>query len=526
LIQIIADGPPPRAQTPGAPPTDVPRRPPLRPAPAGRKADATNSAQKGNTGMADTASDPLDLSLTGAAAGLASGALSPVSLTEAALERIAAVDGKLLAYQTVMADQARAEAKAREAELKRGISRGPLHGVPIAVKDLCTTHDAPTAAGMKLHEGNRTDTDCTVVERLRRAGAVLLGKLAMTEGAFAGHHPEMRTPKNPFAPEVWSGASSSGSGAATAAGLCFGSTGSDTGGSIRFPSHANGIAGLKPTWGRVSRAGVFALADSLDHVGPMCRTAADCAPMLAAMAGADPRDPTASAHPVGDYMAAVGAPVRGLRLGVDRAALAGLDAETGAAMEAALSALSSVGLRIVEVSQPSTEGLTDAWNAICGAETLVAHRETWPSRKAEYGPVLAGFLEASEGLSGVDLAAAMQRRLVWEGGFEKTMQDVDLLFLPVLSGVTYTVAEFEGYLAGEATGDEGIGDLVKFTSPTDMTGSPALTMPAGFDKRGAPIGCQLIGHHFAEATLIAAGCAFQSVTDHHAARPDLSPFRG
>lgn len=470
-------------------------------------------------------SDPLDLSLSGAAAGIAAGALSPMALTEAALERIAAVDGRLNSYQTVMADQARAEAAAREDELKRGVRRGPLHGVPIAVKDLCTTHDAPTAAGMKIHENHRTDTDCTVVARLRQAGAVLLGKLAMTEGAFAGHHPEMRTPLNPWNERVWTGASSSGSGAATAAGLCYASLGSDTGGSIRFPSHSCGVTGLKPTWGRISRAGVFRLADSLDHVGPMARAASDCAAMFAAMAGPDARDPTAVSVPVSDYLAACGAPVRGLRLGVDRAALADLDAETGAAMEAALSALSSLGLRIVEVSQPDQEGLTDAWNAICGTETLVAHAETWPSRKGEYGPVLAGFLEAAERVSGRDLAAAMHRRLVWEGGFEKTMQDVDMLFLPVLGSVTYDMDAFNAYLSGDAAGDEGIGDLVRHTAPTDMTGSPALCLPAGFDKRGAPIGCQLIGRHFDEATLLSVGHAFQGVTDHHAARPDLTPFR-
>ena len=468
-------------------------------------------------------SDPLDLPLEAVSARIAAGALSPVEATEAALDRISSVNGELKAYQHVMAESARAEAEARAAELARGFSRGPLHGVPIAVKDLCDTHDAPTAAGMAIHRDRQPDRDCTVVERFRGAGAVLLGKLAMTEGAFAGHHPEMPTPLNPFNPEVWTGASSSGSGAATAAGLCLGSTGSDTGGSIRFPSHACGVTGLKPTWGRVSRAGHARLADSLDHVGPMSRSAIGCAALLAAIAGPDPRDPTAAPVPVADYLGACAAPVRGLRLGVDRAALAALDAETGKAAEAALSALSALGLRIVEVDQPPLDGVLEAWDAICGTETLVAHADTWPARKAEYGPVLGGFLETAEGVSGTDLAAAMQRRLVWEGAFAQLMQDLDGLLLPVLSRRTYDMTAWNAYLAGEA-GDEGIGDLVKYTAPTDMTGSPALTFPAGFDSRGAPIGLQIVGRHWQEATLCAIGAAFQRLTDHHAARPDLSRF--
>jgi amidase len=198
--------------------------------------------------------------------------------------------------------------------------------VPIAVKDLCYTDFAPTAAGMLIYKGFIPPYTCTVVERLERAGAVILGKLSMTEGAFAIHHPGMPTPVNPWRAEVWTGASSSGSGAATAAGLCYGSLGSDTGGSIRFPSAACGLTGLKPTWGRVSRYGVFPLSETLDHIGPMTRTAADCAVMLAAIAGADPRDPTALLAPVPDYVAGLTGGIRGLRVGIAQSyAFDGLD---------------------------------------------------------------------------------------------------------------------------------------------------------------------------------------------------------
>ena len=225
------------------------------------------------------------LSLMDVSAALRSGALTPTAVTEALLARIARHDGALKSYTTLLADRALAKAREAEAELRRGFWRGPLHGVPIAVKDLCYTSFAPTAAGMFIHKDFVPPYTATVVERLERAGAILLGKLTMTEGAYATHHPKMLTPVNPWNEDVWTGASSSGSGAATAAGLCYASLGSDTGGSIRFPSSGCGLTGLKPTWGRVSRHGICHLSESLDHIGPMTRTAADAAAMLAAIAG-------------------------------------------------------------------------------------------------------------------------------------------------------------------------------------------------------------------------------------------------
>src|SRR6202048_1573246 len=256
------------------------------------------------------------LSLMNVSRRLRSGELKPTTLTETILARIARHDGTLKSYTTLLADRAMAKAREAEDELNRGLWRGPLHGVPIAVKDLCYTNYAPTGAGMFIHKDFVPPYTCTVVERLERAGAILLGKLTMTEGAFATHHPNMPTPVNPWHAAVGTGASSSGSGAATAAGLCYGSLGSDTGGSIRFPSSACGLTGLKPTWGRVSRYGVCPLSESLDHIGPMTRTAADGAAVLAAIAGADARDPPALLAPVPDYLASLTADIRGLRVGI------------------------------------------------------------------------------------------------------------------------------------------------------------------------------------------------------------------
>src|ERR1700683_3586719 len=244
--------------------------------------------------------------------------LSSVEVTDATLQRIAKLDGQYHSYATVHAERSLDQAKAADAEISRDLWRGPLHGVPIAVKDLCYTTFAATLAGSTIFKSFVPSFNATVVERLEDAGAILLGKLQMTEGAYTSHHPQVAAPLNPWNTNYWVGSSSTGSGAATSLGLCYGSLGSDTGGSIRFPSATCGLTGIKPTWGRVSRYGVFPLAESLDHVGPMCRSAADAAAMLGVIAGTDPNDPTALQAPVPNYLAGIGDGLRGLRIGVDR----------------------------------------------------------------------------------------------------------------------------------------------------------------------------------------------------------------
>jgi len=335
-------------------------------------------------------SDPVHyLSLSDVSERLRRGELKPMALTELILARIAQHDGALKSYTTVLVDRAMAKARQAEEELDRGLWRGPLHGVPIAVKDLCYTDYAPTAAGMLIHKDFVPSYTCTVVESLERAGAIILGKLSMTEGAFAIHHPDMPTPVNPWQADVWTGASSSGSGAATAAGLCYGSLGSDTGGSIRFPSAACGLTGLKPTWGRVSRYGIVPLSETLDHIGPMTRTAADCAAMLAAIAGPDHRDPTALLGPVPDYLARLNGGIRGLRVGIAEAyAFDGLSDEVLTALTGAKDALVALGARPVPLEFPSIADAMTAWLHLCLPEVAIAHEATYPSRAAEYGPAL------------------------------------------------------------------------------------------------------------------------------------------
>src|SRR4030095_1798507 len=258
------------------------------------------------------------LSLIDVGRGIRARHFSSVEVTQALLLRIAQLAAELRSYATVISESALTAAAAADQEIARGEDRGPLHGVPVAVKDLCYSKGVPTAAGMAIYKNFIPDRDATVVNRLRAAGAVMLGKLQMTEGAFGAHHPSIAPPVNPWSRAHWTGVSSSGSGVATAAGLCYGSLGTDTLGSIRFPSTMNGVTGLKASWGRVRRAGIFALAESRDDVGPRARSAADAAAMLGAIAGADIADPTAVQDAREDYLANIEGGVRDVRIGIDR----------------------------------------------------------------------------------------------------------------------------------------------------------------------------------------------------------------
>lgn len=465
-----------------------------------------------------------DLGLMEVSALIASGAATPLDVTEAVLARIAAIDGTLRTYVTLTAEHALSRAAQATEERARGLLRGPLHGVPVALKDLCETDFASTSGGMKIHADNRTGRNATVVSRLEQAGAVILGKLAMTEGAYSGHHPQMPVPKNPWNERCWAGASSSGSGAAVAAGLAFGAIGSDTGGSIRFPSAANGITGMKGTWGRVSRHGIFALADSLDHIGPMARSAADCAAMMTVMAGADPLDPTALCAPVPDYLAACGGRVSGLRIGLDRAAVIdSVSSETAEMLAAAVAAFQSLGAEIVPVTLPVPEDAVTQWTVLCAIEVALAHAATYPARRAEYGPHLGGLLEMGNGLSAAEVGRAMQWRLVFTGAMARMMREVDMVITPVMPAPQPYLDNALGASTSDAENAD-LGDLLKFTAPADFTGYPALTLPGGFDLRGTPMGFQLMGPHLSEAALFRAGHAYQCITDWHCRRPDLSSF--
>jgi amidase len=443
---------------------------------------------------------------------------SSLEVTRAMLERIANVDAELGAYVTVMAESALAEAAAADAALSAGRRLGTLHGVPVAVKDLCDAAGVRTTAGMPRVRANVAvaERDSGVVRHLRAAGGVILGKLHLTEGAVAHHHPDIKPPLNPHNRNYWSGASSSGSGVATAAGLCYGSLGSDTGGSIRFPSFANGVTGLKQSWGRVSRAGVFPLSWSLDHVGPLARSTADCAAILGAIAGPDVNDPTALDIPVPDYLAEMAQGVRGLRVGFDEAyATTKVDAAIVASMREALTLLRDAGATIVPVKLPPTEAIIKAWTPLCTADAAAAHANDYPSRKDEYGPGLAELLDAGLATSGVEYALAHDSRQNFRGQIAAMFTTVDVVIAPAFLNQNMTLAEFDTF--GERDSDWP--DLIRFTAPFDIAGTPTLSLPSGFNADGAPFGFQLIAGYLNESALIRAGHAYQQATDWHRRRP-------
>ncbi len=438
--------------------------------------------------------------------------LSSVEVTQAVLDRIARLDGRLKSYVTLTADLALAGAARADAQIARGAIRGPLHGVPIAVKDLFHIKGISTSAGMTIHKDFRPEHDATVVTRLREAEAVLLGKLKLTEGAFAAHHPLIDPPINPWSATHWTGVSSSGPGVATAAGLCYGSLGTDTVGSIRYPSAMNGITGLKPTWGRVSRAGVFALAQSLDHVGPMTRSAADAAAMLSVIAGPDPDDPTAVDAPVPDYLAGMAEGVRGLRLGIDRALIeACANADMLRVTEEAEAVLTRNGALMHDVKFPSADAIVRDARSLCAVEAAVAHEATYPSRAAEYGPVLAGLLDTGRSLDGVAVAKILLRREAFRGELDALFRDIDLLIMPAMYRAAPTLAGVAAVIESSR----------RFITPFNMSGHPTLTLPGGKTCDGLPVGFQIVGRRLEEALVLRAGHIFQQDTDWHKRRPPV-----
>ena len=449
---------------------------------------------------------------------LASRQVSALELTQQMLQRIERVDSTLKSYALVTPEVALAQAKEADRMLGRRQILSQLHGVPIAVKDLCFTEGIATASGMPIHRDFVPKFDATAVRRLREAGAVLLGKLQLTEGAFADHHPSIAPPLNPWHADHWSGASSSGSGVATAAGLCFGSLGSDTGGSIRFPSAANANTGLKPTWGRVSRHGCFELAASLDHIGPMCRSATDAAIMLGAIAGADADDPTTLRAAVPDYEGGDERELRNLRVGFDAAyALSDVEPDVQRAVDEALRVMRSLGAQIVPMRFPGVEAAVADWGPHCAVETAVAHEATFPSRRDAYGPGLGAFIDAGRALSGPDYQRMLLRRRVFTGLVQRALEPVDVMLIPAQPFAAPTVARMA--TLGQVPAE--LAALIRYTAPFSLSGNPTLTVPAAFTVKGLPVAVQFVGKHLGEVEICRAGRAFQRATDWHRRHPRI-----
>ena len=417
-----------------------------------------------------------------------------------------------------MADQALAAAEQADQELEEKKYRGPLHGVPIAVKDLCFTKGVRTMGAAAVLADHIPNEDATVVTRLAEAGAVLLGKLNLTEGAMGGYNPQFEVPLNPWNPGVWSGSSSSGSAVATAAGLAYGTLGSDTGGSIRFPAACCGVVGMKPTWGRVSRYGVLALAESMDHVGPLTRRSADAAVMLQAIAGHDPKDPTSLPVPVPNMEKHLNDGVKGVRIGFDEQGIRQhTDAELAEAVTSGVRVLEQLGAEVIEIQMPDLDEFLSAWPTLCSAEAVLAHEATYPSRRDEYGPWFRGWLDMGAKVSGAEYARANNLRAACNGRFREIFETIDVLACPSMPGPPFPVTPEESYGPMDAYDPA----LQRFTIPFDFNGTPTLSVPCGFNQDSLPLSLQFVGNPLSESLLCQVGHAYEEATDWHTMRPNL-----
>lgn len=434
------------------------------------------------------------------------GSLSPVELTRAFLERIDALDDTLQCYITVLREEAMAEARQAETEILRGDYRGPMHGIPIALKDLYDTEGTLTTASSRVMAERIPAEDATVTARLRAAGAVLLGKLAMHEFALGGPDPTNGFPlaRNPWNLEHIPGGSSSGSGAGIAAGLCMGTLGSCTGGSIRGPAAFCGIAGIKATYGRVSRYGVVPLSWTLDHCGPMTWTVRDSAIMLQAIAGYDPKDPTSSQAPVPDYAAALGGDIRGLRVGIPRhfffADDPSVDRQTVAAADAALDALADMGAEVEEVNVPMLEHAGAAQPVIMLAEAFAYHQNNLRATPELFGEMVRARFRTGGLFSSADYVQAQRVRNTLKRQFADVLRRVDVVVSPTMSNPAPRFDEMDAMTTSR---------VPSFTGPYNLTGMPAISVPCGFTAEGLPIGLQFAGKPFDEPAVFRATHAYE-----------------
>jgi aspartyl-tRNA(Asn)/glutamyl-tRNA(Gln) amidotransferase subunit A len=461
------------------------------------------TAATGATPGADT--------LAGLAAHIRAREVSPVEAVEGCLARIARLNPRFHAVLRLDAEAALRTARIREAEVKAGRIRGPLHGVPMAHKDLFAWGGQAASCGTAMPEYFRAARDATAVARLEAAGAITLGRLNMSElalGPFGdnAHHGDVETP---WKAGHGAGGSSSGSGAAVAAGLVPGALGTDTGGSIRLPAACCGIVGLKPTYGRVSRAGAMPLSWSLDHVGPLARTVRDVALLLHVIAGADPGDLTASPHAVPDFVAALETPIAGLRVGVpDRYYWDGLDEAVLTAGRAALDALGALGAQVVECPVPDPAGLNDVANVIARCESAAIHGRVVRETPHVLQPTVRARIEVGLHVSVQDYLQATRLRARAARTFiEDVFARVDLLAVP-------TIPEGAPALAAAKAGppDEvirRIGRFSRLTRPWNVLGLPALSLPCGVAADGRPVGLQLVGRPFDEATVLRVGHVYE-----------------
>jgi aspartyl-tRNA(Asn)/glutamyl-tRNA(Gln) amidotransferase subunit A len=462
------------------------------------------------------ASSPTRLSLMEASRLVRSKRISPVELTQACLSRIEQLNPKLNAFITVTADSALTQAREAEADMQRGRWRGPLHGIPIALKDLLDTAGVRTTAASSLFKDRIPTQDAEIVRRLRTAGAVFLGKLNLHEFAYGGSSVigHFGIVPNPWVPNYSAGGSSSGSAVAVAAELCYGAIGSDTGGSIRQPAAYCGIVGLKPTYGRVSTRGVIPLAWSLDHLGPMTRTVRDAAVMLQAIAGYDPQDTTSTDTAVSDYVRTLEARTSSLRIGIPRAYFfEGLHPEIQAAMDTALSALGRLTSSQNELEIPLSN---DTTATILSAEAYAYHQENASRAPDLYQPETLKRIRAGAEISSVAYVRSRRQLDQLRRSAPRIFDAVDLVVTPTTPVPPFTISEL---LADPDTLRAKEILMLRNTRPFNLLGLPTISVPCGFSQAGLPIGMQITGPPGGEATVLRLAYAYERETNWHTHRP-------
>ncbi|MGI5835700.1 MAG: amidase [Chloroflexota bacterium] len=451
------------------------------------------------------------------------GEVSPMEVLESALRQIERVDRKVNGFITVTADEARTVAREAESEITRGGYRGPLHGIPVALKDLFYTKGIRTTAGSRFLKDFVPNEDAEVVARLKKAGALLVGKTQMHEFAYGptSTNPHYGDARNPWDLDRLTGGSSGGSAAAVATSMAAAALGSDTGGSIRIPASLCGVTGIKPTYGRVSKHGTVALSWCLDHVGPLCKTAMDAALVLGAIAGWDPKDPTSSREPVPDYAAQLSQGISGLKLGVLREyATDPMDPEVVSAFQSATETLRQLGANVDEVSVPEVQYAVAASTAILSAEAAAYHEERLRTQPEWFGPDVRARLEGGLFVAATDYVQAQRVRRLLIDRFRKLLQRYDALLCPTEPAaaprIDQETVQFDG------VEEPRVATLTRHTRLFNMTGFPTASVPCGFTSNGMPVGLQIAGAPFAEGMVLRIGHAYQQATEWHLRVPPVA----
>lgn len=467
--------------------------------------------------------DILNLSLTELAAAIRKGKISALEATQACLEQAQRMQPLINCFISIEAEDALKAARAADRAARRGARLGPLHGVPLAHKDMFYRKGRISTAGSKILRDYRPEVTATVVERIYAAGAIWLGTLNMAEfaGNPTGHNDYFENCRNPWNPQHITGGSSSGSGAAVAARACYGALGSDTGGSIRHPAAANGVVGLKPTYGRVSRFGILPRSWSLDTVGPLTRTVRDCARMMRVIAGADAMDSTSSSEPVPDYETALTGKIKGLKIGVPaNYYYDGATTDISRCMQQSLDVFRSLGARVIKVTVPDPQRLFHLSNVISQSESATVHARWLRERRQDYS-IWGARIEHGLFIPAVTYLEAQNARPRLTREFvDQVFTKVDVLHAPVFAIPVPTIAE-----TAPGTSDKVVAihaRLSRNNRPANFLGIPSLSIPAGFASNGLPAAFQLMGRPFSEALLFRAGDAYQRVTGWHQCAPELS----